>query len=62
MYNYVKKVFHRPTPLERAAKELGQLEHSILDATAEISWSQKRLEYYRERSAALKKFIQKEAI
>ncbi len=53
----LKDTFRRPSALERAAKELGQIEHSILDVTAEISWADKRLDYYVERTAYLKGYI-----
>ena len=60
MLSYLKSLFRKPTPLERAAKELGQIEHSMLDVTAEIAWAQKRLEYYKERQAMLKVYVQGE--
>ena len=58
--NWVLKHLRRPTPLEKAARELGQIEHSLLDIDAEISWAQKRKEYYRERKFQLTMFIQGE--
>ena len=54
----LKRIFRKPTPLERAAKELGQIEHSMLDASAEIMWAQKRMEYYKERKQGLQSYVQ----
>lgn len=54
----LKRLFRKPTPLERAARELGQIEHSLLDVTAEIKWAQKRREYYVDRKAELQAYIQ----
>ena len=53
----LKSLCRRPSALERAAKELGQIEHSMLDVTAEIMWAEKRLDYYVERTAYLKGYI-----
>lgn len=53
MINTFRKLFRKPTPLERAVKELGDIEHSLLDVDAEIMWAQKRKEYYLARKAAL---------
>lgn len=53
MLKQIKALFRKPTPLERAAKELGQIEHSMLDITAEIRWAVKRREYYVERREEL---------
>lgn len=53
----IRKHFRKPTPLERAARELGLIEHSLLDVTAEIMWAQKRKEYYIDRMVSLKQYI-----
>lgn len=55
---WIKKHFRKPTPLERAARELAQIEHSLLDVDAEIMWAQKRKEYYINRTTVLKGYIQ----
>ena len=60
MLDYLKSLFRKPTPLERAAKELGQIEHSLLDVNAEIEWAQKRKEYYIIRKSALTGYIKEE--
>ena len=60
MIDQIKSLFRKPTPLERATKELGQIEHSLLDLTAEIMWAQKRKEYYTERGNALHDYIIRE--
>jgi hypothetical protein len=60
MLEQLKALFRKPTPLERAAKELGQIEHSLLDVDAEIMWAQKRKEYYILRKAVLAGYIQGE--
>ena len=61
MMNALKRLFKKPTPLERAARELGLIEHAILDCNAEISWSKKRLEYHTERQSYLKDYINNES-
>lgn len=61
MLNTLKALFRKPTPMERAAKELGQIEHSLLDVSAEIMWAKKREEYYKDRRAELRDYIQGEA-
>ena len=55
--NWLKRLFRKPTPLERAARELGQIEHSLLDVTAEIGWANKRKEYYINRTMELMTYI-----
>lgn len=60
MIKQIKALFRKPTPLERAAKELGQIEHSLLDVTAEIEWAKKRHEYYTIRKLTLQGYIQGE--
>jgi hypothetical protein len=60
MLEQLKALFRKPTPLERAAKELGQIEHSLLDVDGEIMWAQKRKEYYIMRRAVLHGYIQGE--
>lgn len=60
MKELIKSLFRKPTPLERAAKELGQIEHSLLDVDAEIMWGQKRKEYYILRKGVLQGYIQLE--
>lgn len=60
MYKSIKDLFRKPTPLERAAKELGQIEHSLLDVDGEIMWSQKRKEYYILRKSVLQGYIKEE--
>ena len=58
MIEYLKSLFRKPTPLERAARELGQIEHSLLDVDAEIMWAQKRKEYYIQRKGVLTGYVQ----
>lgn len=60
MMEQLKALFRKPTPLERATKELGQIEHSLLDVRAEISWAQHRLSYYLERETFLRGYIKGE--
>ena len=60
MLSYLKSLFRKPTPLERAAKDLGQIEHSMLDVSAEIAWAIKRKEYYDLRKVALQDYIKEE--
>ncbi len=57
MRSTIKNLFRKPTPLEKAAKELGQLEHHLLEITAEISWGQNRLAYNKERADYLRNYI-----
>lgn len=59
MLDKIKALFRKPTPLERAAKELGQIEHAELDVSGEIAWAIKRKEYYALRKEALQEFIQR---
>ena len=40
----LKRIFRKPTPLERAAKELGQIEHSMLDASEWMEFLQALLD------------------
>ena len=56
----IKRWLRRLTPLELAAKELGEIERTKLSVTAEILWAQKRFDYYCERSTYLKNYIKKE--
>lgn len=58
----VKDIFRKPTPLERAAKEYGEIEHGLLDIGAEIKWAHKRKEYYIERRAELLEIMKGEVV
>jgi hypothetical protein len=60
MLEKIKALFAKPTPRERAMRELGQIEHSMLDVSAEIMWAQKRMAYYKERKNGLVEYIQGE--
>ena len=60
MIDQLKSLFRKPTPLERAAKELGQIEHSLLDVGAEIMWAQGRQDYYIKRKKTLIAYIEGE--
>ena len=57
MMTRLKTLFKKPTPLERAARELGQIEHAILDLHAEIEWGRKQLEYYEDRKTLLRDYV-----
>ena len=54
----LRKLFRKPTPMERAVRELGTIEHALLDVDAEIMWAQKRKEYYINRACVLKAYVQ----
>lgn len=56
-FEKLKALFRKPTPLERAVKELGEIEHAELDVSAEICWAIKRKEYYGLRKAALQEYV-----
>lgn len=51
--NWIKKIFTKPTPLELAARELGDLEHSKLEATAARDWAYHRIKYTEQRMVYL---------
>jgi hypothetical protein len=38
-------------------RELGDIEHSLLDVDAEITWAQKRKEYYLARKESLRAYV-----
>lgn len=61
MMDTIRKLFRKPTPLERAARELGTIEHAMLDVGAEIMWAEKRQQYYELRRAQLKEYVQENA-
>lgn len=61
MIDAIRKLFRKPTPLEKAVRELGTIEHAMLDVGAEIMWAQKRLEYYQSRAAALRTYVAEKA-
>ena len=61
MMDTIRKLFRKPTPLERAARELGTIEHAMLDVGAEILWAEKREQYYELRRAQLKEYVQENA-
>jgi hypothetical protein len=48
--------------LEKAARELAQLEHMTLETTAEIAWAEHRLHYQQERAVYLRNYIQERAV
>ena len=52
-----RKLFRRPSPLERAMRELGDIEHALLDVDAEIMGAQKRKEYYLARKESLRAYV-----
>ena len=58
MMEAIRKLFRKPTPLERAARELGTIEHALLDVGAEIMWAEKRQEYYEIRRLQLREYVQ----
>lgn len=58
--NWLKRLLSRPTPLELAAKELGELEHNVLEATGTRDWAQHRINYAKQRIAYLKDFLNTE--
>ena len=61
MTETLRKLFRKPTPLERAARELGTIEHAMLDVGAEIMWAEKRQQYYAMRRSQLKEYVQENA-
>ena len=61
MMEAIRKLFRKPTPLERAVRELGTIEHAMLDVGAEIMWAEKRQQYYEMRRAQLKEYVQENA-
>ena len=58
MTETLRKLFRKPTPLERAARELGTIEHALLDVGAEIMWAEKRQQYYEMRRVQLREYVQ----
>jgi hypothetical protein len=59
--NWYTRMIQGPTPLEKAAKELGQLQHQKLEVTASIAWGQHRLAYMEEREKYLKGILAESA-
>ena len=57
MTETLRKLFRKPTPVEKAVRELGTIEHAMLDVGAEIMWAQKRLEYYQSRASSLRTYV-----
>lgn len=55
--NWIKKLFTKPTPYELAARELGELEHSKLEATAAREWAYHRIKYTEQRMAYLQDYL-----
>lgn len=62
MTETLRKLFARPTPMEKAARELEQLAHMHLEVTATISWANQRLAYNRERAEFLKDYLKEGAV
>ena len=54
---WIKELFRKPTPLEKAARELANLEHEVLEATGTRDWAQHRISYSQQRMAYLKQFL-----
>ena len=61
MTETLRKLFRKPTPLERAARELGTIEHAMLDVGAEIMWAEKRQQYYEMRRVQLREYVKENA-
>ena len=61
MLKTFRKLWSKPTPLERAARELGTIEHAMLDVGAEIMWAEKRQQYYALRRVQLREYVQENA-
>jgi hypothetical protein len=58
--NWLKQLLRKPTPLELAAKELHELEHTKLEATAAREWAYHRINYTEQRMAYLKEYLGQE--
>jgi len=55
---WIKQLLRHPTPLELATKELNELEHSKLKATAEREWAYHRIKYTEQRIGFLQTYIE----
>lgn len=56
--NWIKQLLRKPTPLELAMRELDELEHAKLKATATREWAYHRIKYIEQRAAYLQHYIQ----
>ena len=59
--NWILRFFRQPTVLETAARELGELERAVLEATGTREWAQHRVNFALQRIKYLKEFLTEEA-
>jgi hypothetical protein len=60
MFEYLKQVFAKPTPLELATEELVQAERSKLEAETGREYADALVKYNTARIARLRKYINEE--
>ena len=60
MFEYLKQVFAKPTPLELATEELVQAERAKLEAETGCEYADALVKYNTARIARLRKYINEE--
>ena len=61
MFEYLKSLFRKRTPLELATEELVDAEHSLLQAQTGAEWAESLISYNIHRISRLRAYIAKEA-
>ena len=55
--NWLLKLFRRPSPQEKAAEDIYDAEHSLLEAHKDREWAEARIAAYEARIARLRVYI-----
>ena len=61
MFEYLKSLFRKRTPLELATEELVDAEHLLLQAQTGAEWAESLISYNIHRISRLQAYIAKEA-
>ncbi len=58
--NWIIKLFRRPSPQEKAAEDVYDAEHSLLEAHKDLEWATARIAAYEARIQRLRLYVTKE--